>query len=838
MGKEKVEFQEALREGKKAPAHLPTREGIETFLGEIGINDDSLTAKVFVIASTTHLGAGEAISRLRALNEFVGAGETPNIIKMGMIAQLSDWIASATSPRDAMRATQNETFIELLNTTNLSFTYYSFLKIRGVLTYILHKAMQDAYRSMGFKVLTAYPEGCLLVGNKQFDPEKFSKKTLQNIEQLLKTALMDRDFLERATSMTIGQGMIANNELVTIESLPDLIDYAVSKVISLQAKTDDRKKAILLRFISTLQKAIRKKIDSFNISMDKKQEIKTKISELERENIGIDLGSLGLPTGYKPWNEALSKAASVLEKKGYASRNITTMPLDNVFESIKKAYLAVVEKMKPLFSDPEFSSIRSLRVDSYLGELIGDVSFPVLINQNEEGVAGPSPFHSMANKYYETYKAAKKRAMGAIDGDVRCPICGSAAPGTKAIAAGVGRGTKKFINMGIGTVRHDNINICNLCVLEGILRKMDKYAYGYVIMPQVSITAKQAEALAKEAKRLRTFHNNPQKAMKKFLDKSIFDYGKEIREHMEGLCRDDDIQTFQVSQNIVGNYVMMTTGTTKDRLSNSEELSMVLLQALALSIIFESRVRIIGGLDLIDISEQDGAVIFPANGSLLRTLKLRESMIDFDRIDEIGFKLASAKKIVPIADLTKKNGIQQALTTHPGQLALRIVRRRKYPRLSDEELMVLTNLQEVDTMGTLVDEISEILEQYYSPWGNNYRPRKYSTSMHSILGPMNALYTQFRKTVSMDEETVQAIAGRVLRQLQQLNNSRDDDFDQLVMEAAEPILNVCTRLAKRLSNESTRERKKILDDLRYAVFIRQLIAINKDSKKEKEKGGK
>ncbi|MHA1781340.1 MAG: hypothetical protein ACTSYL_10830 [Candidatus Thorarchaeota archaeon] len=823
LGKETEEFQRGIKRGK-APPHLPTREGIEEFLKACSINDEAITAKVFVIASATHEGAGEAISKLRAVNEFVAEGETSSILELGEMARLADWIASAPSPRDAMRATKNESFLPLIESKNLKFTYYSLLKVRGILSYLLHKAMQKTYKSLGYKIVAVYPEGCLLVGNKPLDETKFVKRAVAQTEELLKKALLDQAFLESATALQINRAMVANEELVAIDSLPVFADYAAERIQSLPGKTDEQKKAIFLRFISTLQNAIRAKTENIAIDDATRQQLHKTMSTLESEIMGIDFGALGLPMSYDVWNDLLKEASKVLEEKGYASRDVSTMPLDRAFASIKKGYLALIKEMEPLFNGDEFHTVRTLTVDTYLEELLGDVGYPLLTTKGGGNQsAGPSAYHATANRFLKTYREAKKRAMGPTTKEVRCPICGSAATGTKAIAAGVGPGTKKFINEGIGTVRLDNINVCSLCLLEGILR--GAIGYGYVLMPQVALSYEEAEVLAEMATYLRRLDRNPEPAVKMFLEGTILDFSQKLKDKMEHMCREGEWEPFRISKNVVGNYILMTTSPDKRGLSNSEGLAIILIQAIALSLMLEVRVRIFEGLDMVDVTERDGAVIFPANGSLLRTLGLRESVIGFDQAEEIGLKLALAKRAKFYANLSDRNGIQQALNTHPGQLAQRILLKRDYPTLSEIELMILTRLQEVDMMGTLVDDISDILDKYY-------RPEKYGTSMHSILGPMNALYTQFRKTASLDEETVQAIAGRVHRQLQQLSRG-----DYMATEAAAPILDVCTQLAEKLSKEGTRDRKKILDDLRYAVYLRRLISINERIQRKKAKDG-
>ncbi len=820
LGKEFPEFQEGLQKGK-TPPHLPTHDQIGEFLSLCEISDDSLINDVFAVVIATHRGIGETVSSLRAEKQVRRGGETSSLIFLGDITKLADWIASANTPEDAYRATKAEDFQPILEQFSIYFEYYSLLKIRGVLTYILHKALQETYNENGLKTLAVFPNGCLFLGRERPDINSLKEQVIERIGTLLKNALLEKTFLESSTAMQINRAMIANEGLVALDSLPVFIEYAESRTASLPQKTDEQKRAIFLRFISTLQDALRRKINLLDIDESEKQKATDELSTLELKILGLDLGKIGLPMSYDFWNGEIDKVSKALQLGGHASRDLLTMPLDSVLTSIKKGYLQLVKEMMSYFSSDEFDPLKSIEIDDYLIQLITDVGHPVLINAKLSNSAGPSPIHAVADQFHKTYLSAKQSAMGSIDGNVRCPICGSAALGTKAIAAGVGSGTKKFVNVGIGTTRLDNINICKLCLLEGILR--GAIGYGYVLVPQVSISAERAESLRKKAIYLRRLDRSPEKSVKMFLSGEVVNHAAEIKERLEKLCVADR-EPFKISDNIMGNYVIMSTSPDRTGLANSEGLAMILLQALTLSLILEVRVKIIEGLDMVDVNELDGAVIFPGNGSLLRTLGLRKGVVDFNDAARIGLKIALAMRARLFADLSKRNGIQQALTTHPGQLAQRILLKREYPRLSEQELMVLTGLKEVDMMGTLVDEIVDILEQYY-------RPEKYGSSMHSILGPINALYVEFRKTPTLDSERIESIAGRVHRQLQQLNKG-----DYLYSEAAEPILKVCKDLAERLEKESARSRKKILDDLRYAVYLKRLISINE--KFQSKKGGK
>ncbi len=810
MGKESAEFQEAIMAQSKAPPHLPTRDQILEFLRACGIDDEDITARVFAIASSTHDGVGEAVSALRGLGGERKGAEPINQI-YSTITVLADHIASASSPQDAFRATQEGKMRGLVKSSGAVFAYYSLLKVRGVLTYVLHKALQQAYHKCGFHLIAVFPDGALFAGREALDEEKLKREAVKAARRMLETALLDRAFLESATAMQINRGMIGNEGIVALNSLDTLVDYAMKTTLGLPGKTDDQKRAIFLRFISTLQNSLRSKIEALQIDASEKETTLGELARLEVKTMGIDFGQLGLPTTYDGWNEELAHASKALQRTTSTSRDIMTMPLEKAFETIKKAYLKLVQEMRGLFAEEKFSPLVSMETESYLVTLLSDVAHPRLTANDTNGSDDYGTVQMVADRYQRVYYETKPKAMGPVDGELRCPICGSAARGTKSISAAVGKGTKKFMNIGVGTERLDNVNICELCVLEGILR--GAIGYGYVLLPQVSLSAAEAEDLAKKAAYLRRLDRSPEKSVKLFVEGRIDDFTESVNERLERLCSTDR-EPFKISKNVVGNYVLMTTSPDPVGLSNSEGLAMILLKAIVLSIILDLRVRVVEGLDMVDISEREGAVVFPANGSLLRTLGLRDSIIPFDRREEIGRRLALAMRAKFFADLSKRNGIQEALTTHPGQLAQRILVKRDSAWLSDKEIMVLTGLLEVGEMEDLVEAISDILEKYY-------RPEKYGSSMHSILGPMNALYNEFRQRTDLDKETIHAIAGRVHRQLQQLNKG-----DYLFVEAAEPILQVCETLAERLAKVGPRARKKILDDLRYAVYLKRLTVIN------------
>ncbi|MGV9170333.1 MAG: HD domain-containing protein, partial [Promethearchaeia archaeon] len=755
VGKGQDAFQEYLQGGPKV-THLPTREQLDDFFKGTPFDESGNTAKIFGIVVETHRGAGETISQKRALRKLEG-GDLPQLTNLGLIVRMADWIASSSSPKNALEAAQCEDFRSLVDEANFHFEYYSLQTARGVLSYILHRGFQQAFKNQDFDPITFHPEGCLFVGTSPIDEEKLKQDAYNSIRKILKQQMFDDEFLQSGVALQINRSMIANDALVALDTLDRLAEYGTTAIDGLSGKEDDQKRAILLRFISTLQNALRRKIEALDLPSEKTEDILDQLGEEEKDVFGLDFGEIGLPMAYDFWTDSMKEVSERLEKHGHASRDITTLPVEDSLQSIYKGYENLVKRIPELGEKNDFNPIESPELDAYVNALLHDINHPTIFKEESEK-SNPSTYHHIAQEFMETYENAKKNAMGSCDGDIRCPICGIAAPGTKAIAAGVGSGTKKFINSAEGGRRLDNVNVCILCILEGILRKNKGYAY--VLMPQMSLSPTDAQSLARLADTaLSKIDRKPYKTVKWVLNGDLQDNSIALEKRLD-MISSADRNYFDISSNVVGNFVLMSTYPDTDG-SDSDVMARILIQALALHMLLDVRVKIMSGLDVISVREKKGAVEFEPTATLLRHLNLRKGVIPLEQAEDILMKLAAAHRAQLFANLSSRNGIMRALDVHPGQLAQRIMldKKSKSNTLTDTEIQILTILLGDREMTTLADEISNILDEYY-------RPSTYTKSMHSVLGPMNALYDEFRKNTTPDEEDIQAIAGRIHRQLQ------------------------------------------------------------------------
>jgi len=122
------------------------------------------------------------------------------------------------------------------------------------------------------------------------------------------------------------------------------------------------------------------------------------------------------------------------------------------------------------------------------------------------------------------------------------------------------------------------------------------------------------------------------------------------------------------------------------------------------------------------------------------------------------------------------------------------------------------------------EKITEFLNKYYFQKGS------ISSTMHSILGPFNVMYNEYRKTTTLDYSTAKAIAGKVYRQLEMLTSKEGGLFS-----ASELIFEICLSINEILKKMNLREKKRYLNDLRYSIYLLRVLSINEKIKKKRQK---
>lgn len=155
-GKEKMEFQEYLRNGGRSPGDTDvnlSREVASDIVGKLGwsLPDSVLDAAVSLHMKHRDSNGGNFFELLQDHTD----SEWRTVAQW---VQDIDRIASAKSPQAAKEAWNRSAALSKLR----KVTYHS-VRLRGVSTVFLHKAMRQAFEESGWGVLMYYPFGNLYV---------------------------------------------------------------------------------------------------------------------------------------------------------------------------------------------------------------------------------------------------------------------------------------------------------------------------------------------------------------------------------------------------------------------------------------------------------------------------------------------------------------------------------------------------------------------------------------------------------------------------------------------------------------------------------------------------
>lgn len=164
---------------KIAVQKLIPLEEVTHLLRQIGDGLDELAEEVLSLALRN-----EAIESDKHLLDTLVAGGVKRGETLRDVVQLADLLASQKSIYIALKAVNRPSkgLHELLSKYNLTLTIHQVSIIRGTLTQLVHKSLEEAFTEKNWKPVAWYPEGTLYIGKAQDVQDvdfEFAKKMVQ-----------------------------------------------------------------------------------------------------------------------------------------------------------------------------------------------------------------------------------------------------------------------------------------------------------------------------------------------------------------------------------------------------------------------------------------------------------------------------------------------------------------------------------------------------------------------------------------------------------------------------------------------------------------------------------
>ena len=696
VGKESDEWQEKASGVKsvrdKLPMHLPSLEKVMEVLKILGKPEESFAQAVWVVIVLSHPGIGEPIAAGKVQSNLLKKEEYRSVRfdLLSDIANLIDSCSSTNEPEEAVSAFKSGKFSHLWAQPpaglGITAEYHRVTKTRGVLTYLIHKAVETTYAEQGFIPFLVYATGTFYFGKRNLDHKTALKRIKEKISELFIELAKNEQILRNSITLQINISMIGFDYLISIRTLKPILDYAferLSKADNKEAQENNR--ATFLRLLSSISKKLREKAVSYKNSNE--EGINAIFDKFEKEFFGVSFKEFGIPTKYEPYHEFYEDKLARREAKSFGTcfdRLINELPFSNILECFREGYLICCQNIIQNLPYEAKKLVETPNLDFLVDLLIQDLAHPRVI----------SDYYQLSENALKEYEKVKEGLMKPSSETILCPICNSPSPAEKATFAAVGDGTKKFMNRSAGLRRLDNIMLCPLCIIEGILRGSQQEAF--VIFPQRAISREYAETNLTIAKKiaLRRFSNTQRTSelvMKdglKVLERLV------VEKLFEVLPVDKKPNAIVPPENLITpHYVVLALRYLRgvDESDTNYGLRR-LFNALVFQQLLDSKIMITEEIGIIVPEEAKGVVCFPLTSTMRHSLGIKKNFVSLREVGELLLFLAANLRLSARADYGKKNPILGVLNEHPGRVARRILEKEKNERLYDLDIIALKNL--------------------------------------------------------------------------------------------------------------------------------------------------
>ncbi len=453
------DFQSKVTQGKLvSPEKIPYgryKEEFEEIIDEFGLKD------IMRDYARRIAYLNEAPSSVYDYTEMFGVGPLPEkLLDVAILADILNSIKGYWELRGHVA--------EILNKYGLSIAYHQVSMVRGVVTQLVHRAVESVMKKKGYEPIIYLADGTIYIGKNRDLPVK------GELEEELRSTL--KDFLESVGSHRLGEVAFG------------AINQVIVKVPEYLLISNDAVKGFW-NHIKSSRVVMYPNIEKFIVKL---QEMKPSASNVERENMAINLKTI-----HNLWT-IFNGVRQVFEQRG--------VPQETWIKVLREAFgNQNFDELSELANTTNTDRAISICLDFYLKsgldsldqngiiEKLIDVFYKATIEMRkkieEKGLEKrifAEPLKMLLDEVtiVSTYTGEmfiiqpEKLSSGYVSGKDKgaptCIICGRKGV-FDAPASLVGGGTERFLNQlpaGVRLRKGMKARICHICRLEGSLRNL------------------------------------------------------------------------------------------------------------------------------------------------------------------------------------------------------------------------------------------------------------------------------------------------------------------------------------------------------------------------------
>ncbi len=508
--KESHSSREAIeREGRLRDKEF-TKEDFETIarlLETAGYSKEEIMS----VQSILPHGALQSLDHLATILRVAPREDTPLVRRV--VHDVADPLASIRNFAEFNRSRRR--LDDLLEEWGLRLEYHQVSKIRGILTSLCHRAIEECYSECGFKPILYYPDGTIYVGKRgdTIDGEQFRRSFVEKYWSMLEDYIAEvpEGNVARAIHGVHTQTKIPSPQFAyASDSILDILWERIrkSRVVS------DPQRDQIGKYIESAERLKREGVLDIDPDEDAIKElygifiIFYYLKEICTQACGDSNWLTSIAT-----NEAVASLQKEYESAGYSDALGFPEFLEIVGKQshsgsgVDEKIIEGSSRLRRLIpEDLTRSDVldRSADICRRLSRVLRPFAEKrVGLRSNDiPGLIASEIVHPLADdptrkirEISDVYIEGKKRG-----GTVVCPICGDR-PTLEIKSQKVGDGeAKSFTNFLIGGATLQNRTVCTLCDLEMSLRSLrigEGDVYEYYLIPQLNLSRNQMDLWAR-----------------------------------------------------------------------------------------------------------------------------------------------------------------------------------------------------------------------------------------------------------------------------------------------------------------------------------------------------
>ncbi len=245
--------------------------------------------------------------------------------------------------------------LKKLEQKNIFFEYYQVSKNRGIISTVLHRAMDNTFIKLNYELIAVYSTGNIYIGKRKI-PSNFIELVIDQLSIEIKKLLTNPKYVKKYMKLKVNSNIFLLHEIISL--------YSINQIIRILHESKC-KSSVIIKALIIINQTIRKKIQD-------NYEYPKKFDNIEKKYFKINSKNIKNSNRSRFYREILRK-------------------IETTEDTIFKKYNSFINEIMKIYPKEKYPKLYDVDTCSFAKILIQDLAHPIdktnnLLNQIERYV--------------------------------------------------------------------------------------------------------------------------------------------------------------------------------------------------------------------------------------------------------------------------------------------------------------------------------------------------------------------------------------------------------------------------------------------------------------------